>query len=249
VKGAFDSIELNAPFLWYIKVLRTIIEQITQIDMKYNCILFDCDGVLVDTERATIQVLIEMSKAAGLNLEIEEGLTLFGGHSLQYCFDYINNHSPNGLQKDAEIYFRKKTFQAYQDHMTAIPNIEQVLKDLNVPICVASNGPLEKIKLNLTLTGLIEYFDGNLYSAYQLKKWKPLPDLFWYAAQEMGFEVEECAVIEDSLAGVEAAVAGGFDVYAIVNERNRASLQAAGAMATFENMNQLMALLSKQTTR
>lgn len=211
--------------------------------MKYNCILFDCDGVLVDTERATIQVLIEMAVAAGMAMNIEEGLDLFGGHSLQYCFDYINQKSPVGLQKDAEVHFRKKTFQAYQNHIAAIPNIEQVLKDLDIPICVASNGPLEKIKLNLTLTGLIDYFDGNLYSAYTINKWKPLPDLFWYAAQEMEFEVEECAVIEDSLAGVQAAVAGGFDVYAIANDRNREILKAAGATATFDNMNQLVDLL------
>lgn len=214
--------------------------------MKYNCILFDCDGVLVDTERATIQVLIEMAAAAGMYLNIEEGLDLFGGYSIQYCFDYINQNSPTGLQKDAEVYFRKKTFQAYQNHIAAIPNIEQVLKDLNnmdTPVCVASNGPVEKIKLNLTLTKLMDYFNGNIYSAYQIKKWKPLPDLFWYAAQQMEFEVEECAVIEDSLAGVQAAVAGGFDVYAIANDRNRETLQAAGATATFTNMNQLLDLL------
>ncbi len=212
--------------------------------MKYKCILFDCDGVLVATEKVTMQVLIDMAEGVGVMLDMEQAMALFSGHSLQYCFDYINESSGGKLplNKEVELEFRKRTFSAYEANIEALPNVEQVLQQLTIPICVASNGPLEKIRLNLKLTGLLDYFDGNLFSAYQIQRWKPKPDLFWYAAEQMGYAAKECAVIEDSLAGVTAAVAGGFDVYAIVDDTNKELLQEAGA-TTFADMADLMELL------
>ncbi len=215
--------------------------------MKYKCIIFDCDGVLVDSETATIGVLVDMAKQVGLSLKLERALALFAGQSLQYCFDCINANATKPLPSNAVTIFREKARKAYLCGIQAIPNIEILLKQLKIPICVASNGPLDKIKSNLELVKLISYFDDKIYSAYQIEKWKPLPDLFLYAAAKMGFLPSECLVVEDSLAGVQAAIAGGFDVLAYANADRAERLQKAGA-TTFDDMGKLYDLLQNSPT-
>ena len=130
----------------------------------------------------------------------------------------------------------------FRTDLKAIPGSLELQNRLNCPRCVASNAPAEKIRLNLGLLNLIDFFDGNLFSAYDIQKWKPEPDLFLHAADKMGFLPEECVVIEDSVAGVQAAVAGGFEVYGYANDRTATTLEAAGAKV-FYDMNNLDTLL------
>lgn len=215
--------------------------------MKYQCIIFDCDGVLVDSEAISISVIVDMARAVGYNMEMENAIALFSGQSLQYCFDYINQHSPQPLPDNAIPEFRRLTFEAYKSDIQAIPHIKEVLvalKEAAVPFCVASNAPMNKIELNLGLLNLADFFEGNMFSAYTNQKWKPDPDLFLHAAKTMGFEPNQCAVIEDSLAGVKAGVAGGFDVFGYANERRAKTLEDAGAKVFF-SMQHLISLLKE----
>lgn len=213
--------------------------------MKYKCIIFDCDGVLVDSERTTISVIVDMAKRVGFDMDLEEAIQEFSGQSIQYCFEYINARSTALLTDAAIPEFRQRTFQAYKKDLKAIPGIRELLMRLKGPRCVASNAPISKIELNLGILKLTDFFDGNLFSAYQVQKWKPEPDLFLFAADKMGFKPSECAVIEDSLAGVQAAKAGGFDVFGYASQRTEEKLAAAGA-TVFYDMNRLDDLLNAQ---
>jgi HAD superfamily hydrolase (TIGR01509 family) len=183
---------------------------------KYKCVIFDCDGVLVDSEGISEQVLSEMSLTVGVNLSDYLADKKYVGKSLAYIFKHIEKEGNVKLPNNFEQQFRVKTFQAFRKNLQPIPGIKDVLNKIHVPFCVASNGPVEKIRLNLEVTGLIDKFEGKIFSAYQLQKWKPDPALFLHAAQQMGFEAKECLVIEDSVVGVEAAQAGGFNVLGYV---------------------------------
>lgn len=211
--------------------------------MKYKCIIFDCDGVLVDSEAISIGVLVELAKEAGLHLDYEQALEDFSGEALQYCLEQIEKQAPQALPENAIQLFRECTFQAFKDSIQAIPGIAALLQRLKeVPKCVASNAPQNKIELNLGLLDLLKHFEGRLFSAYELERWKPEPDLFLHAARQMGYTPKDCVVIEDSLAGVQAAVAGGFDVFAYTRPKRAKQLEAAGAHVFFD-MNQLDDLL------
>ncbi|WPR71343.1 HAD family hydrolase [Flavobacterium sp. NG2] len=190
--------------------------------MKYKCIIFDCDGVLVDSESISNGTLVSMAKNIGVTIEFDFAMTHFLGKSLQFCFDYIESLAAEKLPDNFEDEFRERTFEAFRTQMKPIPGVHELLNKIKVPICVASNGPAEKIRLNLTTTKLIDRFEGNIFSAYDINSWKPNPELYLHAAKSMGFAVEECVIIEDSVAGVQAAQAGGFDVFAYVNNHTEA---------------------------
>lgn len=212
--------------------------------MNYKCIIFDCDGVLVDSEATSIGVIVDLAKDAGYQLDLDAAIQEFSGQSLQYCFDYIAERSPQALPDNITNEYRHRTYQAFKTDLKAIPGIHQLVKRLSIPFCVASNAPREKIELNLGLLNLIAFFEGKIFSAYDRQKWKPDPDLFLYAAQSMGFQPHECAVIEDSVAGVTAAVAGGFDVFGYASARTAKQLETAGATLFFD-MNLLDQLLKQ----
>jgi len=210
--------------------------------MRFKCIIFDCDGILVDSEATSIGVIVDLAKDAGVELDMEFAISEFSGQSLDYCFSYIEKHSQKRMPADVVPEFRRRTFEAFRTDLKAIPGSHDLQNRLTCPRCVASNAPMNKIELNLGLLDMIDFFDGNLFSAYDIQKWKPEPDLFLHAAEKMGFAPKECVVIEDSVAGVLAAVAGGFEVYGYANNRTAAKLEAAGAKV-FYDMNDLDSLL------
>lgn len=210
--------------------------------MNYKCIIFDCDGILVDSEEISNRVLIEMAKEVGVNLRLEEILRDFAGKSLKWMFDQIQERTTTSLPADFVHDYRKRTFEAFETEIKPISGVREVLEKLDTPFCVASSGPVNKINLNLSTTGLIHFFENRIFSSYEIGSWKPNPEIFEYAAKQMGFLPEECVVIEDSLAGIQAAKTGGFDVYGLANEKNQSELEAAGAHVFF-NMIDLIHLL------
>ncbi|MEN0045819.1 MAG: HAD family hydrolase [Bacteroidota bacterium] len=211
--------------------------------MRYKCIIFDCDGVLVDSEEITTKVLIELAASLGLEINLEYANKFFPGKSLQSIFQFIQERIDQPLPEDLEAQFRAKTFERFKKEIQPINGISELLEKLKIPFCVASSGPLHKIELNLTTTGLIDKFRGKMFSCYEVGKWKPDPAIFEYAAQRMGYAVEECVVVEDSVYGVQAAKSGGFDVYGFANERNKEALEKAGAIVFFR-MEDLYPLLN-----
>lgn len=210
--------------------------------MKYKCIIFDCDGVLVDSEAISIGTLVNMAASHGAIIDENFAHQHFLGKSLEFCFDYIADLANKQLPDDFEEDFRARTFEAFQKELQPIKGIHELLANIKVPIAVASNGPADKIKLNLTTTKLIDKFNGNIFSAYDINSWKPNPELYLHAAKTMGFEVEDCVIIEDSPAGVQAALAGGFDVFGFTNHVNFDILQQMN-IPLFDDMAQLHLLL------
>jgi HAD superfamily hydrolase (TIGR01509 family) len=213
--------------------------------MKYKCVIFDCDGVLVDTEHISIGTFVEMGNKLGANIDFEFAMVNFLGKSLEYCFEYIEKRCTEPFPDDFEKQYRSVSFEKFQNELQAIDGVEEVIKKLEVPFCVASNGPLNKMQLNLKTVGLDVLFGDNMFSAYQINKFKPDPALFIHAAATLGFKPEECVVIEDSTVGVQAALVGGFDVFGFANKRSEALLLETGAKL-FYSMNELYGLLEKQ---
>ena len=212
--------------------------------MKYKCIIFDCDGVLVDSEAISNGVLIAMVEELGGSLNEDYIDKHYAGTALQLIIEDVGRLITQSMPNDFEQQYRQRTFEAFRTKMKPIAGIHEVLKSLTIPFCVASSGPPEKIKLNLTTTKLIHYFEHKIFSSYDIGSWKPNPDIFLHAAKHMGFQPKDCLVIEDSIAGVEAGVSGGFDVLGYANEKNKEALVNAGAQVFF-SMDQLQELLSK----
>lgn len=210
--------------------------------MKYKCIIFDCDGVLVDTEDISIGTFVEMGNKLGANIDFEFAMVNFLGKSLEYCFDYIKQRCTKPFPADFETQYRAISFEKFKNELKAIEGIHELINKLEVPFCVASNGPLNKMKLNLKTVGLDAAFGDNMFSAYQLNKFKPDPALFIHAAKTLGFKPEECAVIEDSDVGIKAAVSGGFAAYGFANSRSESLLKKEGA-TLFYHMDDLFEML------
>ncbi|MDY7393790.1 HAD family hydrolase [Aureibaculum sp. 2210JD6-5] len=210
--------------------------------MKYKCIIFDCDGVLVDSEAISTQIMVDLLKTVDYHIDIGTAIDLFTGLALKDNFKLVEKELGRTLPEDFEATYRKLSFEAFQRDLQPIKGVHELLDKLTIPYCVASSGPLNKIKLNLKITNLLKYFDNNIFSCYEINSWKPEPDIFLYAAETMGFKSNECVVIEDSLPGVIAAKAGGFDVYALQNESNKTTLQGV-EVPIFTEMSELMQIL------
>lgn len=205
-------------------------------------IIFDCDGVLVDSEKLAIKALLLLAKPYGFKLRLSEALHLFHGKSYQYCFDTIRAGSGKDLPSDYEEQYRKLSFEYFKKNLKPVKGVVDFIDKLTVPFCVASSGPKDKIILNLGLSGLSEKFQNNIFSCYDIGKWKPEPDIFLHAARTMNFKVEECIVIEDSPTGVEAGIRGGFKVFGFANKNTAGELRDAGAIV-FNNFKELPRLI------
>ena len=210
--------------------------------MEHKCIIFDSDGVLVDSEAISAKVFQEMAVELGVDLDYETALDRFAGTSMKKNKQFVESHITGALPADFEQEFRERTYKAYRTDLRAVPGIHELIEKLQVPFCVASSGPVEKIRLNLGLVGLLDQFEGKIFSCYDIGSWKPEPEIYVHAAREMGFEPEECAVIEDSDSGVRAAVAGGFPVYVRTGQKKKASFEKLGAVP-FQEMKELEELL------
>src|SRR5688572_24296187 len=182
-----------------------------------KCIIFDCDGVLVDSEEIGNKILLSMTKEFGLQMSIEEAAINFSGKSLQDCFQQIENKINRKLPSDFEREYRQLTYSAFKTELKPIKGVREFIDNLSISYCVASSGPVEKIKANLTTTGLADKFGDNIFSSYQINSWKPEPEIFLFASRQMGYSPDECIVIEDSKAGVISAIKGGFNVYGFAN--------------------------------
>ncbi|WP_020568734.1 HAD family hydrolase [Neolewinella persica] len=194
-----------------------------------KCIIFDCDGILVDSEHITFSVLAEMSREVGVRLSEAELETNFLGKSLNSIIAFLEAETGQSLLATFEPDFRKRTFAKFKTDLKPVDGIKELLDRLTVPVCVASSGPPHKIRMNLKLTGLAGYFGENTFSCYDLKRWKPDPAVFLHAAATMGYPPAECVVVEDSPTGIKGAVDGGFTAYGLTRHGNDQMLAAAGA--------------------
>lgn len=209
---------------------------------KYKCVIFDCDGVLVDSESIGNQVLVDMANDYGANIDLAYAMKHFKGSFLENCKKKISELINTELPDNFEDLYRTLSYEAFKKSVKPIEGIKDVLEKINLPFCVASSGPEYKINLNLKLTGLLPYFENNIFSCYTINKWKPDPAVFLWAAKTMGFKPEECLVIEDSISGVKAALAGGFDVFGYTEHDYNDELKAE-ATKTFNSMDKLLEMI------
>ena len=209
---------------------------------KYKCVIFDCDGVLVDSEPLGNQVMVDMANELGLKIDLEYAYQHFKGNALKNCIAQISELVDSEMPSDFEADYRRRSFEKFKKEIQPVEGILDFLKNLQLPFCVASSGPESKIRLNLELTGLLPYFESNIFSCYTIQKWKPNPAVFLWAAESMGFQPSECLVIEDSLIGVNAALEGGFDVFGFTAHDYQNELEEK-ATKTFDSMLKLRELL------
>ena len=182
--------------------------------MSIQCVIFDCDGTLVDSERLSMELLVQMCAENGIELHPGKTKAHFAGMRLAKATSIIAEQNNTTLPDSFIPEFRQRLTGYLQQKLQAMPHIHSVLQSLTHPRCVASNAPIEKIRLCLHSTELLEFFDGRIYSAYEVDSWKPDPGLFLAAAEGMGFPPNECLVVEDSLPGVRAGLEAGMHVIA-----------------------------------
>ncbi|WP_246074243.1 HAD family hydrolase [Flavobacterium daemonense] len=212
------------------------------MNMEVKCIIFDCDGVLVDTEKIGNGILLEMASEYGFKMDIEDAYRDFNGRNLKDCFRYIEEAIHQKLPENFEEEYRQKSFEAFKTQVKPMEGVVDFIEKLKIPYCVASSGPVEKIRLNLEVAGLLDKFENKIFSSYQINSWKPEPEIFLHAAKEMGFEVKDCIVLEDSKAGIKAGISGGFKVYGFANGYNNSDLEEEGAIlfSSYEELSKML---------
>jgi HAD superfamily hydrolase (TIGR01509 family) len=179
-------------------------------------VIFDCDGVLVDSEPIAMRVLLETLRDEGLLLDADTGYDRLLGRSLGDIRDMLACDFGLTLGDAALAGMRQRLHAAFRAELRATPGVVEAVERLRTPFCVASSSQPERIRLSLEVTGLLQYFEGRIFSATMVARGKPAPDLFLHAAREMGFAPEACLVVEDSPAGIRAALDGGMQVVAFL---------------------------------
>ncbi|MEP7267436.1 MAG: HAD family hydrolase [Saprospiraceae bacterium] len=185
--------------------------------------IFDCDGVLVDTEQLANRVFIEEITKFGFHLTSEEAWEHFPGSRFASCIEYVEKTNGRPVPPEFADIYRSKTASVFAHEMEAIPGIRSVLDRLQLPKVVASNGPTAGIIANLRSASLFHYFqEDQLYSAYTFQKWKPEPDMHLHVSSALQVDPSKCLVIEDSVPGVQAAISAGMQVIGFTHDgRNR----------------------------
>jgi HAD superfamily hydrolase (TIGR01509 family) len=210
--------------------------------MPFHGIIFDCDGTLVDTEPLANDVFAAMLCAEGLPMTGHEAMTRFRGMKWDACLAEAEADLGRKLPPDFMSVLNERTFEAYRDKLKPIPGIVDLVSSLNLPMCVASNGTREQVEYSLSLTGLLPYFTDRIFSSHDIGVWKPEPDLFLYAAKAMGVRPGDCAVVEDSMPGIQAGIRAGMRVFAFQPTITDARIPA-GVMV-IQNMSELHAVFN-----
>jgi HAD superfamily hydrolase (TIGR01509 family) len=217
--------------------------------MNVDLVIFDCDGVLVDSELLSNQSDLDLLESLGIKLELEEYMRLYVGKSALDTMAGIESQTGVKLPEDFLTRKQARVLERFERSLEPIPGIASVLEQLSYSRCVASSSTPERILFSLSKTGLLEHFQPHtIFSATMVKNGKPAPDLFLLAAREMKVSPARCIVIEDSLSGVLGAVAAGMTAFGFIGGSHiRAGhterLLQAGATRVFTDMTALPALI------
>ncbi|MET9799129.1 HAD family hydrolase [Streptomyces sp. NPDC006368] len=213
--------------------------------MRYELVIFDNDGVLVDSEPISNTILAGYLTELGHPTSYDDSLRDYMGGALHRVHDLVLERTGQRLPEDFDETFHTRVFAAFERELQAVPGVTEVLGKLvaeRVPYCVASSGSHERIRVGHRKTGLDLWFgEGSVFSAQDVGRGKPAPDLFLHAAERMGVDPERCVVVEDSPLGVRAALAAGMDVYGFTAMTPAEKL--VGAHKYVNDMGELAALL------
>lgn len=209
--------------------------------LEPDLIIFDCDGVLVDSEVLSCQCLSDTLAEFGFELSAEQALGLFLGRSTAAISQYYREQGRD-IPNEFLPRLKSRVLRIFAESLQPIPGIDAIVPELKTPFCVASSSDIDRVALSLGVTGLAAHFGDRLYTAQMVRQGKPAPDLFLYAAEKMRTKPERALVIEDSVSGVQAAKAAGMTVWGFVggshyrSRDGRAILSAAGADRVFARM-------------
>jgi HAD superfamily hydrolase (TIGR01509 family) len=220
------------------------------LNAKVDLVIFDCDGVLVDSELISCRAHSQMLTRHGYPITADQVLDRFLGVSDREARLIVEAELGRSLPGDFEAQVKQATLKFYEGDLRAISNIGEAIAAIDLKKCVASSGTPEKIRHGLTCTGLHDLLAPHIFSASQVERGKPAPDLFLFAAERMQAEPERCLVIEDSIPGVTGALAAGMSVLGFhggshCRPGHNDSLRAAGATVTFDDMRQLPGLIGQ----
>lgn len=209
-----------------------------------NLVIFDCDGVLIDSEIIFARILAECLTAADFPATAEEALILGVGKNRDSLTAAVEARYRQALPDGFFDAMRAQSAIALARELEPMPGVEALLNALTAARCVASNGHLGRVRERLALTGLLRFFDPHVFSATQVASGKPAPDLFLLAARQLGAHPADCTVIEDSVVGVAAAVAAGMPVLGFCGGSHcsgghAGQLVAAGCSRVFAKMGDL----------
>jgi HAD superfamily hydrolase (TIGR01509 family) len=207
--------------------------------LEYKLIIFDCDGSLVDSESLSNKLISNMMNEVGINMTETQSLKLFKGTHFQLITEYVQKHKTIEFDYDFEKEFRTRCQLLFENDLKTIDGAIPFINKLEIPYCIASNGPQNKMKISLKVTGLDAFFTKmNTFSAYDIDSFKPKPDLFIYAAEKMGVESDKCLVIEDTVPGIEAALSAKMDVWGVLHPGVNDEIKTYG-IKTFSSFKEL----------
>lgn len=220
--------------------------------MPFDLIIFDCDGVLVDSEVISCRVHADVLTRHGYPITAEQVFARFLGRSALAASREVEAELGRALPDNFDAELKAALLHELATTLQAMPHVAATLANLSLPVCVASSGTPDKIDTSLTRTSLRGRFAPHIFSATEVRNGKPAPDLFLFAASRMGAMPQRCLVIEDSVPGVRAARAAEMTVFGFhggshCRPGDAAALGAAGAHATFDDMRKLPAMVAQTT--
>lgn len=202
---------------------------------RVDAIIFDLDGTLVDSEEPGMDVLFEEALKLGVPLTRAQAHAEFRGRRMAECIAYIGARvtqpSPafeDDFERQFTAHVRQTMAERFRAGLSPMPGALSLVSRLQRPFCIATNGPREKAELTLGLTGLLPWFEGRLFCAYEVGSFKPDPGLFLHSARALGVAPGHCAVVEDSLPGIAAGLAAGMQVHALCAPESVPAALAAG---------------------
>lgn len=200
--------------------------------MARKLVIFDCDGVLVDSEKLANGVLVEALRELGYPLSAAETEARFRGMRLATCLNILQHETGIQFPESFEADIRRRMAAAFRAHLQPVEGAAKLIRSMSAPFCVASSGPREKIEGNLRTTNLYAHFANAIFSAYEIGSWKPDPGLFLSAANHFSIAPSDCIVVEDSFVGVSAAKAANMTALGLSATSDTESVAAADKVFT-----------------
>ncbi len=213
--------------------------------MDIDCIIWDCDGCLIDSEVIACGQAAKVFTEIGYPITAQEYIERFAGQGIPHTIKLLEEETGKQFAKDFPfLRSREERDALFHSHLKPVKGVHEALSKIEVPMCIASGSEPDRLKLTLEITSLYECFEGRIYSATEVENGKPAPDLFLYAAQKMAVLPQNCLVIEDSVNGVRAAHAAGMTVFGFcgashVSEKWIDALKRVGVDALFDDMREL----------